>query len=71
MTNTDKKIMWKAGDQACAVVIQVDGKCYQVALDDRQINSLLFFLPQLFDNHEVKIIQEPLESIKLEVKKDK
>ena len=59
---TDKKpITWKKGKQTCVVLISNEKKTYQVALDNEQMNALIFILPQLFDDHVIKIVEEPLE----------
>ena len=38
----------------------VKGKTYQVALDEEKENSIIFILPQLFDDHIVKILSDEL-----------
>jgi len=58
---TDKKpITWKKGKQICVVLISHEDKTYQVALNNEQTKSLIFILPQLFDDHVIKIVEEPL-----------
>jgi len=55
-----KEIIWKKGKQKCIVIVEVKGKCYQVILDKEQTDSLIFILPQLFDDHIIKISKEEL-----------
>ena len=51
--------IWKAGKQKCAVIIEVDKKVYQVALNKKQMNTIIFFLNELFGN-KIKIIPTEL-----------
>ena len=60
MTDT-KPITWKKGKQTCVVLISNEKKTYQVALNNEQMKSLIFILPQLFDDHVIKIVEEPLD----------
>lgn len=55
-----KQTIWKAGKQNLAVLVEVDKKTYQVELDKDQVASLAFILPQLFDDHKIKIIDKEL-----------
>ena len=55
-----REIIWKKGKQKCIVVAEVNGKCYQVILNKDQTDSLIFILPQLFDDHIIKISEEEL-----------
>jgi len=58
---TDKKeLIWEKGKQTCVVLISHEEKTYQVALNNEQTKSLIFILPQLFDDHVIKIVEEPL-----------
>ena len=59
MTDT-KPITWKKGKQICVVLISHEDKTYQVSLNNEQMNSLIFILPQLFDDHVIKVLEEPL-----------
>jgi len=56
-----KELIWKKGKQICVVLISHEKKTYQVALDNEQMNSLIFILPQLFDDHVIKVLEEPLD----------
>ena len=58
-----KKLIWEKGKQRAIVLIEVDKKVYQVALDESQENSLIFILPQLFDGHSIKILPEKIPII--------
>jgi len=59
---TDKKeLIWKKGKQTCVVLISHEEKTYQVALNNEQMKSLIFILPQLFDDHVIKVLEEPLD----------
>jgi len=60
MTDT-KPITWKKGKQTCVVLISNEDKTYQVALNNEQMNAVIFILPQLFDEHVIKIVEEPLD----------
>ena len=61
---TDKKeLIWEKGKQICVVLISNENKTHQVALNNEQMNSLIFILPQLFDDHVIKIVEEPLDII--------
>jgi len=58
---TDKKeLIWEKVKQTCVVLISHEEKTYQVALNNEQMKSLIFILPQLFDDHVIKIVEEPL-----------
>ena len=61
-----KKIIWKAKDQKCVVLIEIEEKIYQVDLDKQQMESLIFILPQLFNDHKIKVIDKELENIYFE-----
>ena len=59
---TDKKeLIWEKVKQTCVVLISHEEKTYQVALNNEQMKSLIFILPQLFDDHVIKIVEEPLD----------
>jgi len=60
MTDT-KELIWKKGKQICVVLISNKNKTHQVALNNEQMNALIFILPQLFDDHVIKIVEEPLD----------
>ena len=53
----------------CEVLIksEKDGKTYPVLLSDEQMQSILFILPQLFDDHKI-VVGLPLESVTLDRK---
>ena len=55
--------LWKVKDQKCVVLIEVNGKIHQVSLDKEQMASLIFILPQLFDDHKIKVMKEELDNI--------
>jgi len=57
---------WKVKDQKCAVLIEVKGKIHQVDLDKDQMQSLIFILPQLFDNHKIRVNAKELDNIYFE-----
>ena len=61
--NDTKKLIWKKGKQICVVLISHEDKTYQVSLNNEQMNSLIFILPQLFDDHVIKLLEEPLDII--------
>ena len=63
--NKEKNI-WKVKDQKCVVLIEVEGKIHQVNLDKSQMESLIFILPQLFDDHKIKVQEKELENIYFE-----
>ena len=46
--------------EKCAVIVKVGKKTYQVALNESQENSIMFILPQLFDDHKIKLLPEEL-----------
>lgn len=52
--------MRKQVAEKCAVIVKVGKKTYQVALDESQADSIMFILPQLFNNHKVKLLPKPL-----------
>jgi hypothetical protein len=54
---------WKVKDQKCVVLIEINGKIHQVDLDKDQMQSLIFILPQLFDNHKIRVNEKELENI--------
>ena len=54
------RLTWKAGKQKLVVLIDVEGRTYQVELSQSQEDSLIFILPQLFDDHIIKILPEAL-----------
>lgn len=56
-----KDLIWKAGEQQIAVLAKVKGEVYEVCLTQEQRNSLIFILPQLYDDHKIKIIEKPLD----------
>jgi len=56
-----KELIWEKGKQICVVLISHEEKTYQVALNNEQMNSLIFILPQLFDNHVIKVLEKPLD----------
>jgi hypothetical protein len=55
-----KELIWKKGKHGCCVLISVKGKTYQVALDKEGQESIAFILPQLFDDHIIKILPDEL-----------
>jgi len=61
MNYTEKGFIWKKGKRACVVLISNENKTYQVALNNEQMDSLIFILPQLFDDHVIKVLEEPLD----------
>lgn len=61
--------IWKAGEQRCCVLISLEGKTYQVDLDEQGEKSIAFILPQLFDDHVIKILKDELPITICEVKK--
>jgi len=63
MTDKNKGFIWKKGKRTCVVLISNENKTYQVALNNEQMDSLIFILPQLFDDHVIKILEEPLDII--------
>jgi len=63
MTAKNKGFIWKKGKLTCVVLISNENKTYQVALNNEQMNSLIFILPQLFDDQVIKIVEEPLDII--------
>ena len=54
----EEKLKWKGKDQRCCVFISMEDKVYQVALNKDQQASLVFILPQLFDDHVIKILPD-------------
>lgn len=62
------ELIWKKGNQKCCVFISVQGKTYQVALDKEGQESIAFILPQLFDDHIIKILPDELPITLGEVK---
>jgi len=56
-----KPITWKKGKQICVVLISNEKKTYQVALNNEQMNAVIFILPQLFDDHVIKVLEKPLD----------
>jgi hypothetical protein len=56
----EKELIWKKGEQRCCVLVSIEGKTYQVALDKAGQESIVFILPQLFKNHIVKIMPNEL-----------
>lgn len=66
MTKKQEKSIWKVKDQKCVVLIEVEGKIHQVDLDKEQMNSLIFVLPQLFDDHKIKVLEKELENVYFE-----
>jgi len=56
-----KPITWEKVKQTCVVLISHEDKTYQVALNNEQMNAVIFILPQLFDDHVIKIVEEPLD----------
>jgi hypothetical protein len=66
-----KDLVWKAKDQKCGVIINVGGETYQVCLNQEQMNSILFILPQLFDDNKIKVYEEALPLTLTSLKKQK
>ena len=62
MTTKKKEYIWKKGKQICVVLISNEEKTYQVSLNNEQMSSLIFILPQLFDDHAIKVLEEPLKT---------
>mgnify|MGYP001600519309 CR=1 FL=1 len=56
----EETLTWKKREQICCVLISVEGKTYQVALDKRGQEDIAFILPQLFDDYTIKILPDEL-----------
>ena len=68
MSQTKKVTRWEVDDQRGVVLIEIEGKIHQVSLDEEQMKSLIFILPQLFDDHKIKIVEKELNDIYFENK---
>ncbi len=55
-----KTVVWKSIEQKCCILIPLKGKTFQVSLDKDMQKAIIFILPQLFDDHIIKIINEEL-----------
>jgi hypothetical protein len=69
MTDNREIKIWKAKDQVCVVLMKDGDSVYQIDLSDDQMRSLIFILPQLFDDHKIRVVDKPL-SVDL-IKNDK
>lgn len=54
------ELIWKKGKQKLAIIIEVNKKVYQVALNKENMDTIISFLPQLFGNGIIKILPEEL-----------
>lgn len=50
----------KKTKQKLAVLIEINRKVYQVALSREQVDSLVFILPQLYDDNIIKVMEGDL-----------